>query len=403
LRTRRDSTPRPALTFGALAIAFIIGSLVFALRASAGSFPNPYPAESRGYDVSYPQCNQTLPEARAHAIIGVNRGRPFTQNPCLFSEYAWATLADMPPSLYMNISGALGSTADRGNTGPLGDCASDDTPCIAFNYGFNAAQDAYDYANSVDAVSQHWWLDVETANSWYSDTDYNSRAVQGAASFLALSGVSVGVYSTNYQWRLLMGDYVPELPTWYATATGYAGAPGYCHNAYNFAGGGIWLIQYWGEFDENYACGEIPPDTPTPTPTLPPETPTPTPTLPPDTPAPSATSGAAPTETETPLPSDTPTSTPTPTQTDTPAPTDTFTPSPTPTDTPTPTSTPPILADVSCDGVVDPIDSALVLQHDAGLLPALACQIAGDTNSDGAINAIDAVLILQFVAGLIGL
>lgn len=395
MRTRRDSAPRhappTALLASALAIILSIGSLVFVFLASAGSSSNPYPADSRGHDISYPQCNRTLPDIQSFAVIGVNKGRPFTQNPCLFSEYAWATLAPMPPSLYMNISGALGSTADQGNTGPAGTCGPDDTSCLAYNYGFNAAADAYAYADSAGVTSQHWWLDVETANAWHSNTAYNQRAVQGAAAFLALSGVSVGVYSTNYQWHLLMGDYSPDLPVWYATAAGYAGAPDYCSNSYNFAGGGVWLIQYYGgDFDANYACGEIPADTPTPTPTLPPETLTP-----------SSTSDLGPTGTPSPAPSDTPTATPTATATDTPTPTETFTPTPTDTDTPTATPTPLLLADVNCDGLVDPVDVALVLQHDAGLLPALACQLAGDANNDGAVNAVDAVLILQYVAGLI--
>jgi hypothetical protein len=386
-----------ALPLSALGIVLSVGSLVFVFLAFADSSSNPYPAAGRGHDISYPQCNSTLPDIQSFAVIGVNRGRPFTENPCLFSEYAWATLATMPPSLYMNISGALGSTADRGNTGPAGTCAADDTSCLAYNYGFNAAQDAYAYADSVGVTSQYWWLDVETANTWHSDTAYNQRAVQGAAAFLALSGVSVGVYSTNYQWHLLMGDYTPDLPVWYATAAGYAGAPNYCSDSYNFAGGGVWLVQYYGgDFDANYACGPASPDpTQTPAATLTPHsTETSSPTLP-------STSVIDATATAT----DTPTVTPTATDTSTATPTDTSTPTSTstPTDTETPTSTaaPALTADVNCDGLVDSIDVELVLQHDAGLLPSLACQQAGDTNSDGAINAVDAALILQYVAGLI--
>jgi predicted outer membrane repeat protein len=59
------------------------------------------------------------------------------------------------------------------------------------------------------------------------------------------------------------------------------------------------------------------------------------------------------------------------------------------------------LGDVNCDGEIDPIDAALVLQHTAGLVPSLSCQAAGDASQDGAINAIDAALILQFVAELL--
>ncbi len=399
MRKRRDSTRRLALAPkalpGVLGMALAAGSLVVAVLASAGSAPSPYPAAGRGHDISYPQCNQVLPDIQSFAVIGVTRGRPYTENPCLLSEYAWATLAPMTPSLYMNISGAFGSSADRGNSGPAGTCEAADTACIAFNYGFNAASDAFDYASSVGATSQYWWLDVETANTWWSDAAYNSRAVQGAAAFFALSGLNIGVYSTNHQWNLLMGSYSPDLPVWYATATGYAGAPNYCSGTYDFAGNGVWLVQYYGgDFDANYACApadpmQTPADTKTPDPT---ETP-------PSTSVADVTATA--TETSTATPADTST----PTSTSTPADTSTSTSTSTPTDTKTPTFTPPppvLVADVNCDDLVNSIDVELVLQHDAGLLPSLACPQAADVNDDGAINAVDAALILQYVAGLIG-
>ena len=56
--------------------------------------------------------------------------------------------------------------------------------------------------------------------------------------------------------------------------------------------------------------------------------------------------------------------------------------------------------DGSCDGTVNAIDAALVLQSSAGL-GVLPCPENGDVNGDGTINALDATLILQFVAGLL--
>ncbi len=75
-----------------------------------------------------------------------------------------------------------------------------------------------------------------------------------------------------------------------------------------------------------------------------------------------------------------------------------------PTPTPTPSGPPPVglVGDVNCDGVVNSIDAALVLQLDAGLITTLLICALPDANQNGTINAIDAALILQYSAGLVG-
>ena len=109
--------------------------------------------------------------------------------------------------------------------------------------------------------------------------------------------------------------------------------------------------------------------------------PTPTPTATPDGP--------------TPTPTNTPADIP---STNTPTPTSQLTPSSTSTPTSTPSGLP---GDVNCNGRVDAIDAALVLQFVAAFLDVLSCQELADLNEDGVIDARDALFILWIAAGLV--
>ncbi len=64
---------------------------------------------------------------------------------------------------------------------------------------------------------------------------------------------------------------------------------------------------------------------------------------------------------------------------------------------------PPAPGDVNCDGATNSLDSSLILQRFAGLLPfqTLPCEYAGDVNQNGGVGPIDAVLILQYNSGMI--
>ena len=61
----------------------------------------------------------------------------------------------------------------------------------------------------------------------------------------------------------------------------------------------------------------------------------------------------------------------------------------------------PLYGDASCDGRVNSIDAAVVLQYSAGILPSLGCPANADVNGDGRANSLDSALILQYAAGLI--
>jgi hypothetical protein len=217
-------------------------------------------ASGVGYDVSYPQCQAALPGDGAFAIVGVSDGAAYGANPCLAAQYAWALASSPRPGFYMN-TGNPGAEAHRANWyspfGPLS-CSPLDEAACAYNYGYNNASHAFDYASSQvgrRAVTRAtWWLDVETANSWSGDQSLNVAAIQGSIDFLSGTVVDVGVYSTGYQWAVITGGAsFPWMPNWVAGAGDPESAAALCYAS--FTGGPVRYVQYGlNGLDANYPC-----------------------------------------------------------------------------------------------------------------------------------------------------
>jgi hypothetical protein len=191
----------------------------------------------------------------------VSDGLAYGKNVCLATEYAWAAKAPKP-AFYMN-TGNPGSLATRASwyqpvNAPHPCDASSEAGC-AYDYGYNGAKQAYDYAASqttaAAAASADWWLDVETANSWSTDLSLNISDIQGSIDFFAsVPTAGIGIYSTGYQWGQITGSaQMPSVLNWVAGASGASTAPGLCRAS--FTGGRVALVQYpSGRFDADYAC-----------------------------------------------------------------------------------------------------------------------------------------------------
>lgn len=253
----------------------LLTACVVAVLAGGAAIPAAVRAEasgSTGYDISWPQCTSnggaSAPSGGAFGIVGVTDGLPWSQNPCLASEAHWADTRAGQPAVYMNtadpgtrsthwsIGGPKGAACDPANT----DAASAAFIACAYDYGWNAARDAYGRAAPIaGAANQTWWLDVEVGNSWNGGGPANAEDVQGSLDYLHSTGVSVvGVYSTAYQWNTITGGYKfsSSTPEWLAGA-------GSVHQAQSFCGqtpfGGlnsrITLTQYHASgFDADLPC-----------------------------------------------------------------------------------------------------------------------------------------------------
>jgi len=192
-----------------------------------------------GNDISWPQCGGAFPAKAGFGIIGVNGGRPFTQNACLAAEWQWALSNRGAPAYYMNLS-------NPGTADPAG-------------YGASAAAYALNYASSAtgasSAVSHVWWIDVETTNTWSSSQPANAAVVQGALTYLKQhTAKAVGIYSTGYQWGVITGGVHMAAPVWAAGASSAASAPSFCGTG--FTGKPVKIVQYpAGSYDGDYRCG----------------------------------------------------------------------------------------------------------------------------------------------------
>lgn len=239
------------LTFsGVLAAGLALVPATAALAA-----PRP---PTTGYDVSYPQCGGALPANPAFGIVGVGDGRPYGDNPCLASQYAWAARAAKPAAFYMNTAnpGTASTRVDwYGQAGPKPCSPADEAGC-AYDYGYNAAQWAFSHAQAQTgaAAAAAWWLDVETSNSWSTDASLNLADLQGSLDYLAAQGVAAGIYSTGSQWGAITGGAAMPVPNWVAGAANAKRAPALC--SASFTGGPVRLVQYpSGGFDADCACG----------------------------------------------------------------------------------------------------------------------------------------------------
>jgi hypothetical protein len=203
-----------------------------ALARSATSKPDG--SAAAGYDISWPECGGAMPPSSSVAIVGVDDGHLFSQNPCFDQELAWASTA-AEQGLYMVVDSPIGWTSPHvlqyAYHGPAGDCTATEYACLSFNWGYNAASYAVQWAESQGADTSQWWLDTElptstsidppgancyAPNFWVCDPAYNDIVVQAAAAVLRADGKSVGVYSTKTQWQSITGGMPFAGPIWIA-------------------------------------------------------------------------------------------------------------------------------------------------------------------------------------------
>jgi len=296
------------------AVVALASSPAFALRPGGhgGGGGGGGSSTPTGNDVSYPQCGTSLPTSPAFGIVGVNDGLANDLNPCLGpspsypnytqSELYWAVASSVggtsqpKASLYVNtadpgnvVNGTVIADWPTSGTTPYGSCTattvtlssgtftvgSNSTAC-AWEYGYDkATQDVSWVAAAASAIdgqsppvviagsagSYPWWLDVETANTWQSDTAMNVADLQGMVAGLTGAGAAVvGAYSTATQWLTITGGTTAssgslyQIPDWLPGARNLSGAQANCTQP-SFTQGSVAIAQWFAHPDDgDVAC-----------------------------------------------------------------------------------------------------------------------------------------------------
>jgi hypothetical protein len=271
--------------------------LVVALPGSADAARARTTSSTTGNDISWPQCGGAFPSGQAFGIVGINDGLANTLNPCLgptkggavsTSELFWALQSNgnsapgkLPTAaLYVNTANPGPGVADwptsTVSNGSTVSCVGEDTPACAWQYGWNRAVQDMDWliqaTTNVQALTKvviptspagyPWWLDVETGNSWETGTTAglaNDVAdLQGMVAAFEANGVTVGIYSTSYQWGQITGGSqagnLAGLADWIPGARRLSGAQSNC-SLPSFTGGTVRITQWFGSpYDGDYAC-----------------------------------------------------------------------------------------------------------------------------------------------------
>ncbi len=189
--------------------------------------PHPSPTEATqapgiGYDVSFPQCNQSLPEQASVAIVGLNGTLANNFNDCFADQLSWAERTGDTAQLYVHIGDPGSQQASSWPTegsNKYGTCNGGDSLACDYAYGSMLAAQDMTYASQYNADSLMTWLDVEPNYSWQSDTSRNRAAMEGMVHTFNEHGVKTGIYSSAPIWNQLAGSVPSDselsgLPNW---------------------------------------------------------------------------------------------------------------------------------------------------------------------------------------------
>lgn len=215
-----------------------------------------------GVDISWPNCptgmgiaaRRTLgkplpgPGAR-YVIIGLTNGPGFHPNPCLGDQVAYVRALHRWTAAYAVVTYPV--PAELQAYAAAGPRAADSRSGRLYNTGWAQATANVARMRHAGLRSPILWLDVEPVRPptpWSSSTRDNRTVLEGSMAAYRQAGLRLGVYSTTYLWRSIVGDARYGLPEWRpAGPTGRAAALELCGRG-DVQGGDPVLVQ-WSSTD----------------------------------------------------------------------------------------------------------------------------------------------------------
>jgi hypothetical protein len=226
-----------------------------------------------GRDISWPNCpkgmgipqrrtlGHPLPPASArYVIIGLTNGPGFYPNPCLREQVADARARHFWTSAYSVIT-----YPTRAQLAEYGDAGPSTKPGVAgrlWNTGWAQAQQNVTNMHAAGLVPPTVWLDVEPVRPpapWSSSTSANRTVLEGAIAAYRKAGLQLGVYSTPYLWKTVVGDVSYGFPEWRAAGpTSIKNALGVCKG--DDIQGGDAVLGQWSSIEEDFdvICPGVP-------------------------------------------------------------------------------------------------------------------------------------------------
>lgn len=260
---------------------FLIQSMVAILGLVMSFLIAATPAKAAtlsGHDISWPQCSTAdggyglpmPPTTTQFVVLGLTKGLPFTENPCLGKQLTWVRTHSKVAQAY--AMAAFPTAAQLVNYRSKGPWSATTRSGQLANVGYAEASFAVASMARNRFRPSMVWIDAEPrpAQPWPTASAAaqreNRHVVEGLMRGLRDAGYSYGLYSYASGWQSITGSwYLPGVPVW-ATA----GRLDYPTEAQDrcvqpsFSGGRVYLSQWYDDVRDyditcsNYAMAVLP-------------------------------------------------------------------------------------------------------------------------------------------------